>query len=342
MTTIYFDPDEQHRFTSIEAESCPGLESLTGADFLVSDLPIDPIEDINWHIQNGSLFVQLKFNYDFVTNHEQRHKFPARVQALKIPHWQCVYLFVGDDREKEGYFTIGGKNPLNGISYRTFMKMKAKARLRGCHVEWIRSEAQLEEWIQVQAEALEESHKDTIFTKPSYVWDDGDIWQQVEEVSPESVQHILACGLPGFGPKRANSVVEYLARNHYPVCLYTALAVLCQIDEKGKRVHKIPSIGAEYWKRARDWVLRCQTVDGKEEDNNVVGSLNLCLHSTDNLNEFHRGAKSGIKQLVGFFEVELQAGKGGKVAFNTALQLSDKFIDDFYRARQLPEDEVPF
>jgi len=131
----------------------------------------------------------------------------------------------------------------------------------------------------------------------------------MEEVSPESVQHILACGLPGFGPKRANAVVEYLTRNKYPVCLYTALAVLCQIDEKGKRVHKIPSIGAEYWKRSRDWLLRCQTVDGKEDDNNVVGNLNLCLHTVTDESEFWRGARSGLDRFHEFFKMELDAGK---------------------------------
>ncbi len=341
MTTIYFDPDEQHRFTSIEAEPSPGLEGLTGADFLISDLPIEPVENIQWHIENGSLFVQLKFNYDFVTNHEQRHKFPARVQALKIPHWQCVYLFVGDDRDKEGYFTIGGKNPLNGISYRTFMKMKAKARLRGCHVEWIRSEAQLEEWIQVQAEALEESHKDTIFTKPSYVWGDGDIWQQVEEVNPQSVVHTLACGLWNLGPKRAQSLVDYLIKHSLPVNLFQALYVLSRIDDKNKFVHKIPRIGTDYQKWVRDLMFRDETLVS-DEDHKLLEGFNICLETTDNENEFHRGAMSGRSTVSKYFKAEIDANKPGKVAWNTALKLSGKFIDEFYRAKQLPRDEIAF
>jgi len=118
---------------------------------------------------------------------------------------------------------------------------------------------------------------------------------------------------------------------------------MSQITDKGKQAHKIKGIGAEYWKRLRDYLYRWQGVSS-DEDNKVLPGYNLLLRhpDLDGSNEFYHGAKSGIKQLVGFFEAELQAGKNGKVAFNTALQLSDKFIDDFYRARLLPGDEIPF
>ncbi len=346
MTTIYYDPDESHRFTSIEAEPCPGLEALTGADFLISDLPIEPVENIQWHLDNRSVPVNLKVGYDALNNSDQRHKFAARVQKLGFK--VAFLLGVGSYRNKDGFLQVSGYRSNDKVVYQAFQQMKLNEVARGVMWDSIETLEDLPSWIKAAAKMLELPGKNVVFSKaqyPLHEWYDdkvSDPWQSMEEVSPESVQHILACGLPGFGPKRANSVVDYLTRNSYPVCLYTALAVLCQIDEKGKRVHKIPSIGAEYWKRARDWVFRCQTVDGKEDDNKVVGSLNLCLHSTEDLNEFHRGAKSGIKRLVNYFEAELQAGRNGKVAFNTALQLSDKFIDDFYRARQLPGDEISF
>ncbi len=51
---------------------------------------------------------------------------------------------------------------------------------------------------------------------------------------------------------------------------------------------------------------------------------------------------SGIHTVSKFFKAELDANKSGKLAWNTALKLSSKFVNDFYRARQLPGDEISF
>ncbi len=346
MTTIYFDPDESHRFASMEAEPSPGLEALTGSDFLISDLPIEPVENIQWHLDNRSIPVNLKVGYDALNNSDQRHKFAARVQALGFKI--SFLLGVGNYRNKDDFLQVSGYRSNDKVPYAAFQQMKLNEVARGVTWDSIETLEDLSGWIKSVSKMMELPDKNVIFSKsqyPLYEWYDdkvSDPWQSMEEVSPESVQHILACGLPGFGPKRANAVVEYLTRNSYPVCLYTALAILCQIDEKGKRVHKIPSIGAEYWKRSRDWVFRCQTVDGKEDDNKVLGSLNLCLHSTEDQQEFHRGADSGLNTFHKFFEAELKAGKNGQLAYNTAMQLSRKFVNDFYRARQLPGEEIVF
>jgi len=347
MTTIYYDPDESHRFTSIEAEPCPGLEALTGADFLISDLPIDPVENPQWHLDNRSIPVNLKVGYDALNNSDQRHKFAARVQRLGFK--VSFLLGVGNYRNKDGFLQVSGYRSNDKVPYSAFQQMKLNEVARGVTWDSIEILEELPNWIHAAAKMMELPDKKIIFSKaqyPLYEWYDdkgSDPWQSMEEVSPESVQHILACGLPGFGPKRANSVVDYLTRNKYPVCLYTALAVLCQIDEKGKQVHKIPSIGAEYWKRSRDWVLRCQTVDGKEDDNNVVGSLNLCLHTVTDESEFWRGARSGLDRFhEEFFKMEIDAGKGGKTAFNNAMQATLKLVNEFYKVRQLPNEQIPF
>ncbi len=346
MPTIYFDPDEQHRFTSIDAEPCLGLEALTGADFLIADLPIEPVENLAWHLENRSIPVNLKVGYDALNNSDQRHKFAARVQRLGFK--VAFLLGVGSYRNKDGFLQVSGYKSNDNVSYAAFQQMKLNEVARGVTWDSIETLDDLPNWIHSAAKMMELPGKNVVFSKaqyPLHEWYDdtvSDPWQSMEEVSPESVQHILACGLPGFGPKRANAVIEYLTRNKYPVCLYTALAVLCQIDEKGKRVHKIPSIGAEYWKRSRDWVFRCQTVDGKEDDNKVVGSLNLCLHSTEDQQEFWRGAKSALNQFHGFFQAELAHGRQGKEAYNLAMDNTRRFTDEFYRARLLPDDEVPF
>jgi len=204
MTTVYFDPDESHRFTSIESESCAGLEALTGADFLISDLPIDPIEDIQWHVDNGSMFVQIKSGYDFVLNHEQRHKFAARTQALRISHSRRLYLGVGDYKvDKDGFLICGTYKPLQKITWATFTQMQLDAMNRGIHWLTIRDEGELPMFIEQVSKLMEAPREVKVFTKQAYNWDNGDYWQQMEEVSQESMQHILACGLPGFGPKRA-------------------------------------------------------------------------------------------------------------------------------------------
>ena len=361
MTTIYYAPDESHRFEpliiqleklGIYAEPCAGLESETGGDFLISALPIDPLSNVKWHTDEAhSIPVNLKVGYDALNNSDQRHKFAARVQRLGFK--VAFLLGVGSYRNKDGYLQVGGYKSNDKVPYTAFQQMKLNEVARGVTWDSIETLEDLPGWIKAAAKMMELPGKNIIFSKsqyPLYEWYDdavSDPWQSMEEVSPESVQHILACGLPGFGPKRANSVVDYLTRNSYPVCLYTALAVLCQIDEKGKRVHKIPSIGAEYWKRARDWVFRCQTVDGKEDDNKLLTSLNLCLHTVTDENDFWRGARSALARFHDLFEKELKATDFGKprpakVAYNNAMQAALILVNEQYPARQLPNEEFPF
>ena len=347
MTTIYFDLNESHRFSSIEAEPCPGLESLTGADFLVSDLPIEPVENIQWHLDNRSIPVNLKVGYDALNNSDQRHKFAARVQALGFK--VAFLLGVGSYRNKDGFLQVSGYRTNEKVVYRAFQQMKLNEVARGVTWDAIETLEELPSWIHSASKMMELPPKNIIFSKsqyPLHEWYDdkgSDPWQSMEEVSPESVQHILACGLPGFGPKRANAVIEYLEQNKIPICLYTALAIVSQIDEKGKRVHKIKGIGTEYWKRIRDYLYRCQG-PASEDDNKVLPGYNLLLRHPDleDSYEFYHGAQSGLDTFHRYFESELKNGKNGQAAYNTAMQLSRIFINNFYRARQLPGDEIPF
>jgi len=345
MTTIYFDPDESHRFTSI-GEPCPGLEALTGADFLISDLPIDPVENLQWHLDNRSIPVNLKVGYDALNNSDQRHKFAARVQRLGFK--VSFLLGVGSYKNKDGFLQVSGYRSNDKVVYQAFQQMKLNEVVRGVTWDSIETLEELPNWIHAAGKMMELPDKNIVLSKnqyPLHEWYDGkvsDPWQSMEELNPESVQSIMACGLPNFGPKRINTVVEYLIQNKYPVCVYTFWAVLTQIDEKGKRVHKIKGIGAELWKRSRDWLLRCQTVDGKEDDNNVVGNLNLCLHTVTDESEFWRGARSGLDRFHEFFKMELDAGKNGRVAFNNAMQATLKLVNEFYKVRQLPNEQIPF
>lgn len=343
MTTVFYDPDEQHRFKDIEAESCAGLEALIGADFLISKLPIDPVKAPQWHVENRSVPVNLKVGYDSVVNFEQRHKFAARTQALGFK--MNFLLGVGTYRNKDGQLQISGYRASEKIPYSTFQQMKFNEAARGVRWDSIENLDELPGWIDGISKMMELPEKQTVLPKSqysAYEWYGGDDpWQLMEEISAESVARIAACGLPDFGPKRVQAVIDYLIQNKYPVCMYTFWAVLTQIDEKQKRVHKIKGIGPELWKRSRDWLFRDQTINS-EQDINLLTEMNLCIHTVRDRQEFHRGAKSGIQRLTQFFEAELKAGRNGKQAYNTAIELADKFVDEFYLARQLPGDEIPF
>ncbi len=358
---IYFDPDEAHRFSAIEAEPSAGLEALTGADFLISDLPIDPIENIGWHTDpnNRSVVVNLKIGYDALNNSDQRHKFAARVQRLGFK--VSFLLGVGNYRNKDGFLQVSGYRSNDKVPYATFQQMKLNEVARGVTWDSIETLEDLPGWIKSVAKMMELPAKNVVFSKsqyPLYEWYDdekiSDPWQSMEELDPESVQSIMACGLPGFGPKRIRNVIDYLIQNHYPVCVYTFWAVLTQIDEKGKQVHKIPHIGPELWKRSRDWLYRNQLVDGKDDDNKVLPGYNLLLRHPDipDSNEFHCGGLASLDQFTRFMEYEIEAEKarvkkvGGTKMVNNALESARKVVNEFYKARysarQLPGDQIPF
>ena len=141
MTTIYYAPDESHRFEpliaqleklDIYAEPCAGLEGETGGDFLLSALPIDPLSNMQWHLDNRSVLVNLKVGYDALNNSDQRHKFAARVQRLGFK--VSFLLGVGSYRNKDGFLQVSGYKSNDKVSYVAFQQMKLNEVARG--VTW--------------------------------------------------------------------------------------------------------------------------------------------------------------------------------------------------------------
>ncbi len=354
MTTVYYAPDEAHRLEplasqfeklDINIESCVGLEGETGGDFLLSALPIDPMSNMQWHLGNRSIVVNLKVGYDALNNSDQRHKFAARVQRLGFK--VAFLLGVGSYRNKDGFLQVSGYRTNDKVSYAAFQQMKLNEVARGVTWDSIETLEDLPTWIKAAAKMMELPGKNVVFSKaqyPLHEWYDdavSDPWQSMEEVDRQSVIHTLACGLWNLGPKRAQSLVNYLIKHNLPVNLFQALYVLSRIDAKNKFIHKVPLIGTDYQKWIRDLMFRDETLvsDG---DYKLLEGFNICLETTDNENEFHRGAMSGRNTVSNFFKAEIDANKPGKVAWNTALKLSGKYIDEFYRARQLPDEELPF
>jgi len=345
MPVVYFDPDESHRFTSIEAESCVGLEALTGADFIISELPIDPVESIQWHVENGSMFCNIKAGYDFFLHHEQRHKFAARTQALGVNNSRRLYLGVGDYTEdRDGNLRCGFYKPLRRVTWLTYEHMLDDAMNRGLFWRTIKEEGELPAFIERMARLMEQPREVKVYAKQSYQWDDP--WQMMEEVNQRTVVYTLACGLWNMGPKRAQSLVDYLIKHSLPVNLFQALSVLSQINAKNKFTHKVSGIGTDYQKWIRDLMFSNEALES-DEDYKLLEGFNICLETTDNENEFHRGARSGLARFHEYFDKELKATDNGKArlaktAYNNAMKAALILINQQYRVRQLPGEEFPF
>ena len=267
---IYIDPSELSTNSllpkfDIESIPLPGLEELTGCDFIVSKFPLPPSENtIQAHIQSHALFCQRKSGYDFIGDFNQVFKEIARMQACNIPN--PYILAIGHYKpDDDGLLRITGKKPLQNnrsITYDTFLTLEAEYRYSGCQVVKLNDESEIETWINAQMRELEtiqnrdkrkELYPDTNFPifEPGH---EPDYLQEVEEIPDTDIRYFLARGLKGFGQTLANNLVEY-ADNETPQVhrwgLY-AMKVLTDEDEKGKSVHKIKGWGNGKRKKFRD------------------------------------------------------------------------------------------
>lgn len=260
---ILIDPDElktTSKFPNIPTIENAGLETLTGADFVISPLPILVTrETLQTHITGKSLFVQRKHGYDILSFDNLKSSI-ARMKECGIPQQQCILLFIGKDEPQTiqnidtDQITINGQEPYGETSYKTFLKVKALWRYRGGAVDWIPYPEVLEHWIEAQSEALQdiqEQGKREIYNTQYPQWEQDDIWQDIEEVKKSDWRYTLVAGLDGFGPKLATNVKEYLISEGYGSTLYTALKCLTDLDEDGKPVHSIKGWGKKSREKLR-------------------------------------------------------------------------------------------
>lgn len=251
MPFIFIDPDELQtgrKFPdNIPTFPCPGLEARTGADFIISKLPID---DIDFHLKNKSLFVQRKTGYDIFSFDQTRSEL-ARMKACGIGMQQAFLLFIGRCYPDETGAAIINHTLQHGdrkVPYKTFEEIQMYAEGRGVKFRQIPSDNELPVWIEAQFTAIEKMEDEgckEFYTKEKAYWNDpDDIWQELVEVHKDDWRHTLVAGLEGFGPKLALSVHEYLVQNPslYPT-LFNALLVLTQLDDQGKQVHSIKGWG---------------------------------------------------------------------------------------------------
>ncbi len=241
--TIFIEPDITAYPDSFQATRCAGLEALTGADMVISQLPIPPTNNLSLHIATRSLFVQIKIGYD-VVSFDQLHSSIARMQACKIPKNQAVLLPVGEYWQGDkGLLRIRGEKAFGNTSHSTLGTIYDMWAFRGGTVEPLPPKTidGLQEWIERKQHSLEkiESEGKRDIYPPTPVFEIDDIWQQVEEI--RDWRKFLVCGLDGFGSKKANAIFEYASEN-YPGLENNAYQILCLMtdeDEKGKPLHKI-------------------------------------------------------------------------------------------------------
>lgn len=304
--TLWITPDEAPHLSFLDGIICPGLEALTGADFLLSSLPINPVSNPGWHVENDSIFVNIKRGYDLVVNHDSPKNMAARCQKLGVKPGRMFLLGIGEYREVNGMLSVAGYNkPPSSIPYTTFLTTVTNCLFRG--LQWL--SLPHSDYIVKVVEMWQEERPSAIVvaSKPIYDWTEGDFWQQVVEPPKDSVESMLACGLPDFGPKKAQATVSLLIEKKMAVNLFNALVVLSTIDEKGKAVFKVPGVGEKTVKDIRRYLFG---VGGKVEAWN-----NLSLEGGD----YQTGLRTALDNFHHLFQDNLATGIPAKLAYEDAI-----------------------
>jgi hypothetical protein len=212
---VFIEPDRTQYSPNFEAISCAGLEQLTGADMVISSIPIPPTINLTLHIANRSLFVQIKIGYD-ICSFDQLHSAIARIQECQIPKQQAILLPIGEYRSDDnGLLKVKGQKAFGHTTYETLGTIYDMWELRGGTVEALppKSINDLQKWIDRKIASLEKikEGKRDIYP-PSPIFQVDDIWQSVEEI--RDWRRFFVSGLEGFGSKKANAIFDYVSENY--------------------------------------------------------------------------------------------------------------------------------
>lgn len=252
MPVIFVELDElksSSRFPNmnIPIVECPGLEERTGSDFVISSLPSyslssSPFSDkaLEWHLKNGSLFVQRKSGTDFKPDSLKRAI--ARAQKCGI---ELGLLQIGTYKEgSHGELLINGK-AFGKMTWDTYLTILGKWQKRtGILLPVLEKESQLEAWIKVQAKVIAETKTEVEILPQIAKPIEGTNILSVREIPPDDWRYFLCVGLKNFGIARANHVRDYCLRRYGWVTLHHALMVMSQANEDGSPSHpNIPMWG---------------------------------------------------------------------------------------------------
>jgi hypothetical protein len=323
--SIFIDPDELKSSSKLpgipDSIDCVGLEALTGADFVISQLPISPVDDLQMHIEDRSIFVQRKSGYDMLSFDMLKSSI-ARMIKCGIPQNQCCLLFIGQDWEDDdGLFRVTNHKPYGETTYKTFIKLKAKWRSRGGIVDWINKPEQLQQWIEAQLEVIEECDQQPrreIYPKrqtPDFEFDNflTDTWQEIVEVPSDDWRYFLCAGLDGFGPTTAKNLQEYIQNEqpHLWESGYHALKILSEEDERGKPVHKVKGWGNKSRLKLRNLLA-------------LPKGYNLSVTEIGLRDLFHDGWYGALKA----FKDLIENGLSGQEAWAALMKQANIFRED--------------
>lgn len=299
----------------------PGLEALTGADLCLATTPISPVDDLAFAISQRYIFVQLKFGND-IFSFDQTRSEQARVQKAKIPLQQAILLFIGRCYKDENEMAfIDGKlafSPDKPRPYELFEELQFLCFKRGMLFAQIPDESYLPIWINAQfkgdAKIQREGTREVYPARYQAIEETDNIWQRILEVDRMDWRWALVNGLDGFGPVLANNVNDYLHQLGLYPCLYEALRVLTELNEKGKQVHDIASWGKGKCESLRH-ILGLQSSFDLPKANRPIEPYvqNLAApfitNSRDGLGEWQRGVKAAVSAFEGAMKAGIGSGK---------------------------------
>lgn len=321
--TVFIDPDElssSSKFpTSISTIPCLGLEARTGADFVICTLPINPLDNMQWHLDNDSSFVQRKSGNDVINFHNLKRSI-ARMKALKIPQGRCILLPIG-------IFGVGlnEKITINGDA----LPFESNVTYQGLRITWamwlerggvveppLLDESHIEDWIEAKLRALEKVKEQS----SKQIYSEESVFQAIEEIPKDDLRSLLCRGLPNFGPKMAENTVAFLKKSKMPLTLLSAYDVLTSVGSDKRPIHKIPGWGKKSFENLRELFGFC---DGA----NLATSISFQSDVQFSLDNYHRGWMNAIDQMVDIAKKRKE--KGENITFFQMLELAKKHATEF-------------
>ena len=181
----------------------------------------------------------------------------------------------------------------------------------------IASDAELVVWIEALEKALlkieSEGSREIYTGKTTQIEPQSEnYWQRILAVDSADWRFVMVNGLDGFGATLANNVNDYLHQTGLYPCLYEALRVLTELNDKGKQVHDIAGWGKGKCDNLRH-ILGLQSSFNLPKENRpktpYVQNLAAPMNGNGDMAEWQRGVKSAVSA----FEAVMRSGiKDGK------------------------------
>jgi len=241
--TIFIDPTENRASSRLpditDARVAEGLETMTGADILISPLRMPAATEklVSRHVKANALLVQRKSGEDLIRSIGTRipHSL-ARMRMTGAAQWQCVLLSTGvfcPDYDT-GNIWVGRLLDVDGTPdiawhlvkwpYKALATEIRRYHLRGGVYVPLTCDDEIPGWCrQCEADLIAMREK-----KTEEIWPDAKDYpadppapdDPLQELRPVTDGRLVLAALDGVGPTRANAlwnaIREYRKRNYPP------------------------------------------------------------------------------------------------------------------------------